>query len=182
MDYFDQLCSAGLNESLWQFNPVFIRNRDDMHRYIETALKSRDDGTALPFVTILKSSNKLVGSSRYSGIDRVNKRLEIGWTWIVPEFQKTVVNTEAKYLMLKHAFETLGCIRVEFKTDSLNDKSRKALAGIGANEEGIFRNHMIMPDGRLRHSAYFSIIKSEWPEVKTKLEQRMDRNSGSGPA
>ena len=182
MDYFDQLCSAGLNESLWQFNPMFVRNRDDMHRYIEIALRSRDDGTALPFVTILKFGNKLVGSTRYLNIDRVNRRLEIGSTWIVPEWQNTYVNSETKYLMLAHAFETLGCIRVEFKTDSLNDKSRKALAGIGAKEEGIFRNHMIMPDGRLRHSVYFSIIKSEWPEVKTKLEQRMDWNSGSGPA
>jgi RimJ/RimL family protein N-acetyltransferase len=176
MDYFEQLCRAGLNESIWRFIPTLIRTREDMRQYVQSALKLRDRGTAVPFVTIEKSANELVGSTRYANTDSVNRRLEIGWTWIIPEWQKTYVNTEAKYLMLKHAFEVLGCIRVEFKTDSLNDKSRKALAGIGAKEEGIFRNHRIMPDGRFRNSVYYSIIESEWPEVKKRLEHRMAGN------
>ena len=180
MDHLERLCEIGLDESLWLFNPVFVRTRDDMRRYVQTALKLQEEGTALPFVTIEKSKQKLVGSTRYGTIDLINKRLEIGWTWIAPEWQRTYVNTEAKYLMLRHAFETLGCNRVEFKTDSLNEKSRMALAGIGAKEEGVFRNHMVMPGGRLRHSVYFSVIDSEWPEVKLKLEQRLERNAGPG--
>ena len=182
MDYFDQLCEAGLHANLWQFNPTFVRTREDMLSYVQTALKLREDGLALPFVTIEKSSNTLVGSTRFGNIDRANKRLEIGWTWVVPQWQRTFVNTEAKYLMLKHAFEVLGCVRVEFKTDSLNMKSRTALKGIGAKEEGVFRNHMIMPDGRLRHSVYFSIIDSEWESVSKNLELRLERNSRSGDA
>jgi N-acetyltransferase len=180
MNHLDQLCNAGLIEDLWRFNPAFVRDRNDMRIYMQTALKLRDDGIALPFVTIEKSNNMLVGSTRYLNIDRFNRRLEIGSTWITPEWQKTHVNTEAKYLMLKHAFETLGCIRVEFKTDSLNEKSRKALSRIGAKEEGTLRNHiMMMPDGRMRHSVYYSIIDSEWRGVKANLEKRMAQNSGS---
>jgi RimJ/RimL family protein N-acetyltransferase len=118
-----------------------------------------------------------VGSTRFANIDRENKHLEIGWTWIGKPWQRTAVNTEAKYLMLRHAFEELGCIRVEFKTDSLNQQSRNALLGIGAKEEGTFRNHMITQDGRYRHSVYFSVIDSEWPEVKRGLEERLARRS-----
>jgi len=180
MDHLEQLCKAGLDESLWQFNPVLVRTREDMRRYVQTALKLQEEGTALPFVTVDKSKQKLVGSTRYGNIDVTNKRLEIGWTWIAPAWQRTYVNTETKYLMLRHAFETLGCNRVEFKTDSLNEKSRIALAGIGAKEEGVFRNHMVMPGGRLRHSVYFSVIDSEWQEVKLILEQRMERYAGPG--
>ena len=160
-DHFEQMCDAGLNENLWRFIPMMVRNREDMRQYILTALKWKNEGTALPFVTFEKSNNILVGSTRYANIDVVHKGLEIGWTWIVPEWQRTYVNTEAKYLMLTHAFENMGCNRVEFKTDSLNEKSRKAIAALGAKEEGLFRNHMIMPDGRVRHTVYYSIIKSE---------------------
>ncbi|HSB79179.1 MAG TPA: GNAT family protein, partial [Candidatus Methylomirabilis sp.] len=145
--------------------------------YIEVALKAQAAGTVLPFATIEKVSGKVVGSSRYANVDSTNRRLEIGWTWVAPPWQRSVVNTEAKYLMLRHAFEALGCIRVEFKTDSLNERSRQALLRIGAKEEGIFRNHMITPSGRIRHSVYFSIIDSEWPEVKGRLEAKIARGS-----
>ncbi len=175
LDHLDQLCEVGLDEGLWRFIPVRIKTREDMLQYIETALKWQAEGTALPFVTIEKTSNMLVGSTRYANIVPEHKRLEIGWTWVASHWQKTHVNTEAKYLMLKHAFETLGYNRVEFKTDSLNEKSRDALLGIGAKEEGIFRNHMVMPDGRLRHTVYFSIIRAEWNDVRKRLEQRMER-------
>jgi RimJ/RimL family protein N-acetyltransferase len=123
----------------------------------------------LPFALIEKSSGRAIGSTRYGNIDRTHYRVEIGWTWVAPAWQRSAVNTEAKYLLLQHAFETLGCIRVELKTDSLNEKSRVAILRIGAREEGTFRNHMITSSGRIRHSVYFSILDSEWPAVKSRL-------------
>ena len=115
----------------------------------------------------------MIGSTRYANIDRTHRRLEIGWTWVARIWQRTAINTETKYLLLKHAFETLGCIRVEFKTDSLNEQSRNALLRIGVKEEGIFRNHMITHSGRVRHSVYFSIIDSEWSDIKKRLEEKL---------
>ncbi len=175
LEHHPALCDAGLDEELWRWTTAFIRTPENMRKYIETALKELAEGTALPFATVDKASNRVVGSTRFANIDRFNRRLEIGWTWIARPFQRTVVNTEAKYLMLRHAFETLGCIRVELKTDSLNERSRRAILRIGAKEEGVFRNHMICADGRLRHSVYYSIIDSEWPEVKTGLEEKLNR-------
>lgn len=167
------LCDVGLDPELWRWTVTRVRTNEDMLDYIANALELQEQGSALPFVTVQKDTNTIVGSTRFGNIDKANRRLEIGWTWIAKPWQRTPINTEAKYLMLKHAFEVLGCIRVEFKTDSLNEKSRKALLRIGAKEEGIFRNHMIVSDGRLRHSVWFSIIDSEWPVVKIDLEQRL---------
>ena len=127
----------------------------------------------LPFALIEKSTGRAIGSTRYGNIDRTHHRVEIGWTWVAPTWQRTAVNTEAKYLLLRHAFETLGCIRVELKTDSLNEKSRNAILRIGAREEGTFRNHMITASGRIRHTVYFSVLDSEWPEVKSRLQSRL---------
>ncbi len=171
MNHHAQLCEIGLDEDLWRLTTSVIKTPEDLKTYIETALKWQADGIALPFAIIEKKSGKAIGSSRYGNIDTTHRRLEIGWTWIAKAWQRTVVNTEMKYLLLCHAFETLGCIRVEFKTDSLNERSRNVLLRIGAKEEGIFRNHMITPSGRLRHSVYFSIIDSEWEEVKRGLEE-----------
>jgi RimJ/RimL family protein N-acetyltransferase len=173
----DRLCEVGLDEQLWRLTTSVVRNRGDMEQYIQEALSVQERGLALPFVTIEKVTHSVVGSTRYGNIDIPNRRLEIGWTWVTPRWQRTYVNTEAKYLVLKHAFDTLHCIRVEFKTDSLNDASRNALKGIGAKEEGLFRNHMITPSGRIRHSAYYSIIDSEWPAVKESLENRLARDA-----
>ncbi|MBI1807662.1 MAG: GNAT family N-acetyltransferase [Ignavibacteria bacterium] len=167
------LCQVGLDPGLWKVTMTLIRTPDDMRQYIETALTWQAEGTALPFVIIEKSSGEAVGSTRYGNIDSANRRLEIGWTWVARTWQRTIVNTETKYLLLKHAFETLGCIRVEFKTDSLNHQSRNALVRIGAKEEGILRNHMIAPNGRIRHSVYYSIIDTEWPTVKRHLEKKI---------
>ena len=167
------LCEAGLTPEIWRWMPLGIENADDMRAFIETALQGQAEGTSLPFATIVKSQGRAAGSTRYANVDKLNRRLEIGWTWIEPRWQQTAVNTEAKYLLLQHAFEELGCLRVEFKTDSLNERSRKALSRIGATEEGTFRNHMVTPSGRIRHSVYFSIIDSEWPSIKAKLEQRL---------
>ena len=180
LEHHKQLCEVGLDSDLWRYSPNVIQTPDDMRKYIESALRDRDAGVALPFATIEKSTGRAIGSSRFGNIDRTNLRLEIGWTWIAKDRQRTRVNTEAKYLMLRHAFEELGCNRVEFKTDSLNERSRNAILRIGATQEGIFRNHMIMPGGRLRHSVYFSIINSEWPAVKSDLEGKLgiDRVGG----
>ncbi|HET6266466.1 MAG TPA: GNAT family protein [Acidobacteriota bacterium] len=167
------LCSIGLDPEIWKWTVANITNESDMRAYVETALDEQRRGLSLPFVTMHLPTNSIVGSTRFGNIDTANKRVEIGWTWIARPYQRTSVNTEAKFLMLQHAFETLSCIRVEFKTDSFNEKSRNALLRIGATQEGIFRNHMIVATGRIRHSVYFSIIDSEWPAVKQDLLQKL---------
>ena len=146
-----------------------------MAAYIQTALDAQKAGTAVPFATVHVGSGKVIGSTRYMNIDVPNRRVEIGATWIAPPWRRTAVNTEAKYLMLRHAFEALGCIRVELKTDALNQRSRNAIRRIGAQEEGILRQHMVTWSGRLRDSVYFSILDSEWPRVKQDLEQKLSR-------
>jgi len=171
-----QLCAVGLNADIWRWNPrTPVLTPAQMHAYIETALQQQANGGSLPFATIDKAAGHAVGSTRFADIDVANRRLEIGHTWIAPRWQRTFVNTEAKYLMLRHAFETLGCIRVELKTDSLNQRSRNAILRIGAQEEGTFRNHMVTASGRIRHSVYFSIIDAEWPTAKERLEAKLIR-------
>jgi RimJ/RimL family protein N-acetyltransferase len=172
-EHLDSLCDAGLFPELWEWALAPITSREQMRGYIEEALRHRDEGSALPFVTLERASGKVIGSTRFGNIDRANRRLEIGWTWISPRWQRTAVNTEAKYLMLGHAFEDLGALRVEFKTDALNARSRAAIRRIGAVEEGTFRNHMVTATGRIRDSVYFSIIDSEWVGVKEKIESMM---------
>ena len=168
-----ELCEVGFDEELWRWIPQNVCTPEDMRAYIEEALRSQAQGTALPFATLDKTSGRAIGSTRFGNIDRVNRHVEIGWTWLGPAWQRTAANTEAKYLMLRHAFETWKCLRVEFKTDSLNERSRAALLRIGAKEEGVFRNHVVTWTGRIRHSVYYSIIDSEWPEVKSRLEKRL---------
>ena len=175
LDHHTGLCEIGLDEELWRWVPVPVTSPDEMRVMIEGALKQQAAGEALPFATISKSANRVVGSTRYLAIDRANRRLEIGSTFVGKDWQRTAVNTEAKYLLLRHAFETLGCLRVEFKTDSLNTKSRNALLRLGSTEEGIFRNHRICADGRIRHSVYFSITDEDWPTVKADLEAKLTR-------
>lgn len=169
------LAEVGLDEELWRWIPTQVRNNEEMAAYIETALDEYRRGVSLPFATTEKNSGRVIGSTRYMNIEVAHHRLEIGSTWIAKPWQRTVVNTEAKYLMLLHAFEALKCMRVELKTDSLNERSRAAILRIGAKEEGTFRNHMTTWNGRIRHTVYFSIIDSEWPEVKTKLEEKLAR-------
>jgi RimJ/RimL family protein N-acetyltransferase len=168
------LAEVGLDEELWRWIPTQVRTAEEMAAYIETALEEQARGVSLPFAIVEKAAGRAIGSTRYGNIDRTHHRVEIGWTWVTRECQRTAVNTEAKYLLLRHAFETLGCIRVELKTDSLNEKSRAAILRIGAQHEGIFRNHMITASGRIRHSAYYSIIDSEWPAVKARLESKLN--------
>jgi N-acetyltransferase len=172
-DHHAQLCEVGLDEDIWLLNPSQVRTREDMRNYIAIALREEQNEISLPFATIEKETGRVVGSTRFGNINRENYRLEIGWTWIGKNWQRSFVNTEAKYLMLSHAFEALNCMRVELKTDSLNERSRNAILRIGAKEEGVFRNHMITASGRIRHTVYFSIIDSEWPLVKVRLQEKI---------
>ena len=170
MDHFDQLWAIGQDAELWKLAPYQIHSPERMRTYIQTALDAQAMGAALPFVTVWQASGEIVGSTRFGNIDAPNHRAEIGWTWIDRRWQRTPVNTEAKYLMLRHAFETWHCIRVEFKTDELNEKSQRAIERLGAKKEGVFRHHMIVEGGRLRNSVYYSIINTEWPAVKARLQ------------
>ena len=172
-DHLAGLAGVGLDEDLWRWIPTPVRTVEEMAAYIATALREQAQGVSLPFALVERHTGRPIGSTRYGNIDRTHHRVEIGWTWVAREWQRTAINTEAKYLLLKHAFETLGCIRVELKTDSLNERSRAAILRIGAREEGIFRNHMITAGGRIRHTVYFSIVDSEWPSVKARLEAKL---------
>jgi len=173
MDHLAALWDIGQDPDLWQWTPYHIKTHEEMRTYIQLALDWQEIGTALPFVTIEQETNRVVGSTRFGNIDIRNRRVEIGWTWIGKPWQRTAINTEAKFLLLQHAFEVWYCIRVELKTDVLNERSRAAVLRIGAKEEGVFRHHMITDSGRLRDTMYFSIINDEWPAVKTHLQERL---------
>ena len=150
-----------------------IPSGDTVHDYINTALQGREAGTVMPFVTEELATGEPIGSTRFWKIDTKNRKLEIGHTWLSASWQRTYANTEAKYLMLKYAFEVLDCVRVQFTTDELNEKSRNAILRLGAKQEGIVRHERLMPDGRKRNSIRFSIIDEEWSQVKRLLEQRL---------
>jgi len=150
-----------------------------MRAFVTTSIAGLESGSILPFTTIERASGRIVGSTSYLAIEPAHKRLEIGSTWITPSHQRSPVNTEAKLLQLTHCFEVLGCNHVEFKPDARNAQSRAALARIGAQEEGTFRAHMVMPDGALRDSVYFSVIAPEWPEVKRRLLRMNARTSSA---
>jgi N-acetyltransferase len=173
LDHLDALCAVGLDPELWKFTTVNIRNRDEMRAYVEEALKLQAVGTVMAFATRDKKSDTIVGSTRFADIQVAHRTMEIGWTWIARAFQRTAVNTEAKYLMLRHAFEQMDARRVMLKTDETNLKSRAAIARIGAKQEGILRNHMLVWGGRNRNSVIFSIIAEEWPEAKRNLEAKL---------
>ncbi|HXV85121.1 MAG TPA: GNAT family protein [Gemmatimonadales bacterium] len=174
-EHHQALCQVGLDAGLWEWTTTQVRTPESMRDYIEEALRYQQAGTCLPFTVIHRADQRVIGSTRYGNIDRANRRLEIGWTWYGRPWQRTAVNTECKYLLLRHAFESLGAIRVELKTDSLNQRSRAAILRIGAREEGTLRNHMITWSGRLRHTVYYSVIETEWPDVKRRLEEMLSR-------
>jgi len=173
LSHLPELFEAANDESLWLWTTNNIKAREDMLRYVETALGEFERKISLPFVTIEKSSGKIVGSTRFGNIALEHRKTEIGWTWINSQWQRTKINTEAKLLMLTHAFETWKCVRVELKTDRLNEKSRRAILRLGAKEEGILRQHMRTDAGRFRDTVYFSIIDSEWQTVKSALEEKL---------
>jgi RimJ/RimL family protein N-acetyltransferase len=175
------LCEVGLEPELWKWIPFSVGTPDEMAAYVAKALDEQDRGVSVPFAIVERASGRVIGSTRYMSIEREHRRVEIGSTWIGPAWQRTAINTEAKYLLLRHAFETVGCMRVELKTDSLNEKSRNAILHIGAKEEGIFRNHMITATGRIRHSVYYSIVEAEWPGARARLEQKLAAYPGVAP-
>ncbi len=175
LDHLDGLAEVADDEAVWRWTLGRPTDRARLQAWMELAMANREAGTELPFVTVETASGRPIGSSRYLNIALDHRRLEIGWTWVATAWQRSGVNREAKLLMLEHAFERLGCQRVEFKTDALNEQSRAALAGIGAVFEGIFRKHMVMPTGRIRDSAYFSITDDEWPSVKSALTASVER-------
>ena len=169
-DHLDGLCDAGVDRDLWRLTVNRIRTRADMARYLAEALAEQRAGTALPFATVWRDSGRVIGSTRFGNASPPNRRVEIGWTWLARAWQRTGANTEAKYLMLRHAFDQWGCIRVELKTSALNQRSRAAILRIGAREEGILRHHMINEDGSLRDSVFFSLLAEEWPEARRRRE------------
>lgn len=175
MQHLDDLCELGLNPALWRMAGTSMTTREDMQRYIEEAFLPQTAGMALPFATIDKASGKAVGSTRFGNISLPHKRMEIGWTWIGKPFQRTRINTEAKLLMLSYGFETLGMNRVELKANAKNDQSRRAMERMGAKYEGVLRRHTILPDGTVRDTVYYSIIRDEWAIVKSALEAALQR-------
>lgn len=176
MKHTDELYEVGMVDSIWFWTTNVIKNAEDMQNYVATALDEAERKISLPFVTIDKKENKIVGATRFGNIDLKNRKAEIGWTWINPLWQRTYINTEAKLLMLTHAFETWNCVRVELKTDVLNEKSRNAILRIGGKQEGILRRHLITETGRFRDTVYFSIIDDEWQDVKKNLRAKLQNN------
>ncbi|WP_085612842.1 MULTISPECIES: GNAT family N-acetyltransferase [unclassified Pseudomonas] len=169
----DALLRAAADGELWNLTVTVVPSATTVDAYLKKALDGREAGTVMPFVIVLKETGEVIGSTRFWKIDPFNRKLEIGSSWISARFQKTFVNTEAKYLMLRHAFEVLDCVRVQFTTDENNQKSRNAILRLGAQQEGIVRHERIMPDGRKRNSVRFSIIDDEWPQVRLNLERKL---------
>jgi len=177
MDHLPAIAEVAFSSGVWRWMPIHLDSQADLRVWIEQALEQAATGKALPWVTWSKADNRIIGSTRYMDIDARNRGLEIGGTWLAPAWQRSGINVEAKYLQLRHAFETLRAARVCFKTHHNNLQSQTAIAALGAKYEGTFRNHMIMPDGSYRHSVWYSIITDEWPEVKINLEARMARHA-----
>lgn len=174
LEHAEQLYAVSQEPTIWRYMPYpQPATMQDMEHWIRIALHAQDEGKELPFATVERETGRVVGSTRYLNIMPNDRGLEIGATWLTGTARRTGTNTECKYLLLGHAFETLGAIRVQFKTDSRNETSWRAIERLGAVKEGVLRNHMVMPDGYYRHSVYYSIIDSEWPTIKARLESKM---------
>ncbi|WP_236173492.1 GNAT family N-acetyltransferase [Pseudomonas pseudonitroreducens] len=176
-EHRDALLNAATDGELWNLKVTVVPGPDTVDSYLAKAEKGLEEGTVLPFAILDRRTDQIVGSTRFWKVDRANRKLEIGHTWLALRAQRTPINTEAKLLLLSYAFEQLDCVRVQFTTDELNEKSRAAILRLGAVQEGIVRHERIMPDGRKRNSVRFSIIDSEWPEVKARLLHRLGRAS-----
>jgi RimJ/RimL family protein N-acetyltransferase len=167
------LSEAAGDGELWEKKTTTVPRPKGFEAYVQKALELQESGLALPFTTVVNEGNRVIGSTRFMNIDAAHNRVEIGTTWIAKSWQRTFVNTHAKFLMLRHAFEVLGCNAVELRTHRLNDQSRAAIERLGAKLDGILRQHMIMPDGHIRDTAVYSIVRDEWPAVKAWLERKM---------
>lgn len=174
--HIPDLTIAAQDENIWRFMLYGnIQTQAQMRAWVQDILGRQARGTDLPFAVIYLESDQAIGATRYLDIRQSNRGLEIGGTWYAPAFQHTSVNTECKLMLLKHAFEDLGCVRVQFKTDLRNERSQRAIERLGAVKEGILRNHIITPEGYLRSSVYYSILDSEWPAVKVRLKEKLKR-------
>lgn len=174
-EHVEALARVGLEPRLWQWIPSPVTSTAEMNHYVATALAELERGVSVPFAIVDRASGQPIGSTRFGNIEPLHHRLEIGWTWIAYAFWRSAANTETKLLLLRHAFESLRANRVEFKTDALNERSRRAILRLGATQEGIFRKHVITASGRIRDTVYFSIIDTEWPGVKNRLETLLQR-------
>ena len=182
LEHVPALWEAGDDPDIWRWTLSQPASEADMRRYVEAALAKQAAGGGLPFATLEAATGRVIGSTRYHNWEPPHPRVEIGYTWISRPWQRTPANTEAKYLMLRHAFETLGLARVELRTDALNARSRAAIARIGGIEEGTLRRHLLTDSGRIRDTVYFSILDDEWPQVKLRLEEKLARPWSPAPA
>ncbi len=167
------LAAVGLDARVWRYMTREVHDEEQLAVYVQEAIQWRDEGTALPFATVDRDSGKVIGTTRFADVSMAHLRAEIGWTWLAPDYWRTGRNLEAKLLMLTFGFEELGLRRIEFKTDAENERSRTAILGLGASFEGIFRKHMVRPDGGVRNTAYYSITDNEWPRVQEALTARI---------
>ncbi len=168
LEHVDALWAVAQDPEIWRYIPLPVRTRDELAFMVEYV-----GAVGQGFATVLRATDTPIGSTSFLAADEGNRRVEIGATWITPTHQRSGANTEAKLLQLRHAFEVLGCVRVELKTDARNQRSRDAISRLGATEEGTLRKHMLLPDGTWRDSVYFSIVDTEWPDVRRRLEDRL---------
>jgi RimJ/RimL family protein N-acetyltransferase len=175
LGHLDDLSAVAFDPEIWRWTSERAMSSGELRAYVERALAAARSGTVLPFATVSRAARRAIGSTRFANFEAPNRRVEIGWTWLGRDWQRTAINTEAKYLMLTHAFEKLGCVRVELRTDVLNERSRAAILRLGASEEGVLRKHAITSTGRVRDDVYYSILDEEWPGVKAKLGGRLER-------
>ena len=169
----EPLLAAAADGELWNLVVTVVPSRVTIGDYLARAFRAQAAGHELPFAIRDRATDRIVGTTRYRSIELAHRRVEIGSTWLAASAQRTAINTEAKFLLLRHAFEILGCNRVELVTDVLNARSRAAIERLGAKQEGIHRAHMVMPGGRIRDSVYYSIVGPEWPAVKANLSTRL---------
>lgn len=179
--HVNDLAIVGLEEEIWRYMRYGkMQTTEQLTDWVRELLELQEQGTDLPFAVIYKKTGAAVGCTRYLNIDTLERSLEIGGTWYGLDYQGTLVNTDCKYLLMKHAFEVLGAVRVWFKTDSRNQRSQRAIERLGAVREGVLRNHMILPDGYIRDSVVYSVLPNEWPQVKSKLEARLEAKLPGG--
>jgi len=175
LEHLPELAQVAFEPSIWRWISRRITNLDDLRNFIDIALAEVRAGTSIVWVTRSVSNGHVAGATRFYEISQEHRTMELGWTWLHPDFHRTGINVEAKYLQLRHAFEQMNAMRVALKTHHENLKSQTAIAAMGAKFEGVSRNHMIMPDGSIRHSYWYSIVREDWPEVKANLEVRLSR-------
>jgi RimJ/RimL family protein N-acetyltransferase len=175
LEHLNALEAVAFDDRIWRYMVTWVKSRDDLKNWVESALQAEQTGTVLPWVTVLKTQSRVIGSTRFMDFDQAHKTTELGSTWLAPDFHGAGLNAEVKLLQLRFAFDELGLNRVALKTHHENLQSQAAMRKIGAIEEGTFRNHYVMPDGSARHSVWFSIIREEWPRVRSLLEERVAR-------